>query len=42
LAIALSYHNLAPAAEAGMATIHHIGSVATAQELERVSGIELE
>jgi putative hydrolase of the HAD superfamily len=34
--------NLPPAAELGMATIHHTDSVGTVQELERVFGIELE
>jgi putative hydrolase of the HAD superfamily len=34
--------NLPPAAELGMATIHHVDGVATVQELEQVFGIELE
>jgi putative hydrolase of the HAD superfamily len=33
--------NLAPAAELGMATIHHTNSAATVRELERVLGVDL-
>ena len=34
--------NLPPAADLGMATIHHTDSAATVQELERVLGVNLE
>jgi putative hydrolase of the HAD superfamily len=34
--------NLPPAAELGMATIHHTDSTATIRELERIFGVGLE
>jgi putative hydrolase of the HAD superfamily len=34
-------HNLSPAAELGMATIHHRGAQGTADELERLLGVRL-
>ncbi len=34
--------NLPPAAELGMATVHHVDTVATIAELERLLGVRLE